>query len=833
MAVLNIDSGAGMSIIGNRRSFLGLQASFQLGIFVSLAVFAGIFFFERNHSFNSLLEAKTRTIPHAVSTVLAQRVNPYVINKDTSRVQDVLDGMVISEEIAVAHFLILNGDGEMTEVSTATMDYQQFSSKTGISRALDGIHEVFIERNKSKIKPYVFVTLDIPSGDLGADFEGKLVLGLDLSNDAVIHINSLAIGFLFFYLVSIIAIYVSLKIGSEVIQPIRELLSGMRRMEDTNFTRKPLVPVSGHKELAELILRYNNHADTIIQGRRRLRNNIEAQDSIILERTLDLEMALAATEKSAQGKSDLINIISHELKQPIYAAKISLANMRRQHDFMNARSLIEYADQIDKGLNRASKQINDVLEFSRSDIHESDLDPESMDLYQKVEESVFFIGPQAHQKGLTLDLIVGSNLPNRIKSNPRSIDYIISNLLDNAIKYTDEGGVTISLSMADSATETPQLVISVKDTGIGISHDEIKRIFEPFYRSDKSDPAQKGHGVGLSIALNHILNLSGTCVIEPYEGGTEFLVKLPLVIDPDVDGMEQSLCKKLIDRLNIRIGIIHERPSFIEAMAGRFANMGAEIITASCVADMSDQILSKPTDKITAIIVGGVKDADRNDHDERFEGLRVLTQGPIISLEDTHENLDAYPEMLGGDVDFSMNSTTSIRNILHKIKFHMEPQKELLHSIFMDNSLSFEKVTLKNMRLLLIDDDKTNLEYTAHFLRSYGAEVIIGHGAKSGLEKATMQVFDAIFLDVMMPEMDGFQVAHLIRSDEHNAKTPLFAFTAANLNESQRMTMDHLDMILMDKADIDNMVMLTRAAVLKAKSQMQGHEKKVRHLRGV
>ncbi|MCX5810579.1 MAG: ATP-binding protein, partial [Proteobacteria bacterium] len=218
-------------------------------------------------------------------------------------------------------------------------------------------------------------------------------------------------------------------------------------------------------------------------------------------------------------KKEFIANISHELRTPLTAIKGFVETLEDEEDVKNKR----YLEIIKRHADRLIHIVGDLLLLSENEEKGAELELEEVSLKNIIENVLKIFENRAKEKNININVTIQDTLP-FIQADPFKLEQMFINLIDNAIKYTEEGEITISITENNGL-----IVINVRDTGIGISNEYLPRIFERFYVVDKSRSKRLGGtGLGLSI-VKHIVNLhGGTIDVESTPGkGTQFIITLP------------------------------------------------------------------------------------------------------------------------------------------------------------------------------------------------------------------------------------------------------------------------------------------------------------------
>ena len=298
----------------------------------------------------------------------------------------------------------------------------------------------------------------------------------------------------------------------------------------------------------------------------------------------ELENAKEAAEKANSAKTDFLRRVSHELRTPLHAILGMLGLVEQSKLSHGQRNKIRLANEASTSL---LSLVNDLLDVASIELgREIILHPELVDLHGLVRSTAEVMRPMAVQKGLQFHLSLDDSLPNLVTVDADKVRQILTNLLQNAIRYTARGQVCCNASIKAEATKV-SLVFSVEDTGIGISQDDQVQIFASFSRGNihvESDAFGRGMGLGLAITQAMVKNLSGTLSLKSEVGkGSRFTVILPIEIAKDAPSEPKPN--------STGTSICHRNPRQVDLLRPLALNPNGAMPTALIVDDSTANLL--------------------------------------------------------------------------------------------------------------------------------------------------------------------------------------------------------------------------------------------------
>lgn len=443
----------------------------------------------------------------------------------------------------------------------------------------------------------------------------------------------------------IFALCATIMFSSWIIQPLRELMDKANRI--IQGENVPLT-LDRQDEIGSLALSLNTMLRSINTRDDKLRQLAASLELKVIQRTEELEKALKRAEDATQAKANFLASMTHELRTPMNGV-IGTASLLADTHLTPLQA--EQLNIIRNCGDHLLTVINDILDFSKIEASKMELDCAPLDLRKVVDDALNIVRPMVATRGLELETTIDEDVPNFIEGDAGRLRQILVNLLSNATKFTEKGGVYVTVKAKNMGSDKPQLEFSVRDTGIGIEPEVQQKLFTAFTQADSSTTRKYG-GTGLGLVI----------------------------------------CKKLIELMGGQISI--------DSRLGEGATF-------------TFNITARPTDQVPA------------------------------------ENLNKRS----------------------------------------DNQIQL--ALSKQMRILLAEDNQVNQMVAKGFLEKLGYHPDVVNNGREALEALDRKDYDLIFMDMMMPEMDGLEATRVICAKQPAHQRPwIVAMTANALEEHKQQCLE-------------------------------------------
>jgi len=427
----------------------------------------------------------------------------------------------------------------------------------------------------------------------------------------------------------------------------------------------------------------------------------------------------------------------------------------------------DLAKTIERSASSLLKIINDILDYSK--LEYGKLEPESVPFLVSdcFEDPIALLAPAAHDKGLELILLIYSDVPDKLIGDETRIRQILVNLLGNAIKFTHQGEIVVRVMREEETEDECVLGFTVADTGIGISEEIQQTLFTSFEQGSASTSRMYGGtGLGLSISRKLAETMHGGINVESVEGeGSTFHVflKLPKAVDhaspPPSSPLAGKHCLLLDDHQLSRLSLQHS-----------LSAMGI-LVTASDHAAIS--ILEEPANTDIILLGFSAGNIVISDIEQLVNRLKARFDCPIVVLLSTseYEVLERVQQLQVVRCLSKPHTSNSLKRIISEVLIcNDDHTRHSNHSVV---------PACPHARFLVADDNPINLRLISTLLAQSGAEIIEVNNGRDAVKQARQNRIDIIFMDLHMPELDGYGATEQIRANEHDDRhTPIIALTA-------------------------------------------------------
>lgn len=564
------------------------------------------------------------------------------------------------------------------------------------------------------------------------------------------------------------------RLMKNVTRPITDMVKAVAKIREGKLDLRLQGELIG--ELDDLKRGINAMASSLGEYHNEMQQNIDQATSDLREtleqieiQNVELDIAKKRALEASRVKSEFMANMSHELRTPLNGVIGFTRQLLKTPLHDNQR---DYLNTIEKSASNLLSIINDILDFSKLEAGRMVLEKMPFALREAIDDTMSLLSTVAAEKQLELVIDIDENIPDSLNGDVMRLQQILTNLVNNAIKFTDKGSVRLQL---DCAKETPERVLirgEVTDTGIGISKDQQSLLFQAFGQADSSISRRfGGTGLGLVITKRLVNHMDGQIGFSSTEGqGSTFwftlsVEKSPFTISDPLP--VQSLARQRVlvfdPRLLTRNNLVQQLKRW-------------QMDTLSCGSTPQLRNLLKDRHYDHAFIAWRRPDPTA-EMLQTLDSVRQHSDNVVLLLDSDNSEVANQTAALG--IDHSLTLPLSHRR-LHASLTNQAPQH--LPAPSPEVTLPAAKKPLKT---LAVDDNRANLKLIDTLLQELVTDVDIQSSGTAAIERASLQEYDIIFMDIQMPDIDGIQATERIREGGPNARTPIVAVTAHLLGEER------------------------------------------------
>jgi two-component system sensor histidine kinase BarA len=730
---------------------------------------ASYFSYSRYDELNTFLTQRSQSIiePLAIASSLG------MLNKDRVQLRNLMNFTHRSQSSIIKSIAVFTKDNQVFVTSSYHGDANLLRLKAG---QVIPNSTIFSKNGDDFIfhSPIINETLiNEATRSMSQDNIGYIAMQIDSSNIRLKQQDQMLFSFLIVLLGSVFSAFFSYRLIKNFTRPIGAMVLAVDRIREGKLESRVTGQLIG--ELNFLKNGVNAMAQSLGDYQEEMQGSIDQATTDLREsleqfeiQNVELDIAKRKAQEANKVKSEFLANMSHELRTPLNGVIGFTRQVLKTPLTITQR---DYLQTIERSSANLLAIINDILDFSKLDAGKMVIENIPFSMRETVEETLTLLAPTSHKKNIELSLRVNPQLPDALIGDAMRIKQVLINLTSNAMKFTDKGSVDIDIDSERIENNIAILKVTIKDTGIGMSHEQQKTIFEAFGQADKSvTRLYGGTGLGLVISQRLVTEMNGNMGFSTEQGqGSTFWFTFRCEVNPiSIDNIfdNHELAGKSVLYFEPHT---HSRIATSEILT----DWQLDVHPVQNLVQVND-LLNQKVHFDFALISHDITPTALVELKELIVTLSKNVTQIHLAINSNSPNLQEALIACGAKSCLSKPITPER---LNKVLLPRNHLLDIVSSTSEDNKIP--------VKILAVDDNEANLKLINELLLEQVNEVTTVVNGQEAVDICKHEKFAMIFMDIQMPIMDGISALKSIKAITFNDNTPVIAVTAHALKEEK------------------------------------------------